>query len=204
MMEADDNETLKKNLDIIIKQTDRISGFISSLLKLSRSNSADLELDILEICPIVSEVLDLLAPKFRKSNIDVEVNIEEGLVAMADDGRVEQVLINLLVNAVHAIERKLERDASSESRAQYIRILGRRTIDRVEITIEDSGCGISSENLKKVFEPFFTTKPTGQGTGLGLSIVNRIIHEMSGTIFVESSEGKGTRFTFTLQPPQVQ
>ena len=204
LMDAEGDENLKKNLDIIIKQTDRISGFIGSLLKLSRSNSADLELDILEIRPVVDEVLDLLAPKIRKNKIEVEVNLEEGMVAFADDGRLEQVLINLMVNAVHAIEKKLERDDSAEKNAQYIRVLGRRTVDRAEITIEDSGCGIAPENLKKVFEPFFTTKPTGQGTGLGLSIVNRIINEMSGTIFVESTEGKGTRFTFTLQLPQIQ
>lgn len=197
LMDPDANENLKKNLDIIIKQTDRVSGFIGSLLKLSR-NTSDLVLEKLAIEPIVNEVVDLLAPKFRKSKIQVEVKLEENLQALADDGRIEQVLINLLVNGVHAIEKKREQ-ATEDNSAQYIRILGRSTIDRVEITIEDSGCGISEENLKKIFEPFFTTKPTGQGTGLGLSIVNRILHEMSGTIYVESQQGQGTRFTFTLK-----
>lgn len=199
LMEADDNEDLKKNLDIIIKQTDRISGFISSLLKLSRSSSADVELHSLALLPVVNEVLDLLAPKFRKNKIQVEVNLEEGLRAQADDGRLEQVLINLLVNAVHAIERKFEKLPATQSQAQYIRVLGRTALDRIEVTVEDSGCGIASDHLKKIFEPFFTTKPAGQGTGLGLSIVSRILHEMNGTIFVASKEGQGTRFTFTLK-----
>lgn len=192
------DERLVKNLEIIIKQTDRISGFINSLLKLSRS-AGDQHLESLDAANVIRGVLDLLAPKIRNTQIQLEVNLAENLIAYADIGRLEQIIINLVVNAIHAIEKKREASVALES-SQYIRIFAFRSTDQIKVSIEDSGCGIPEENMKKIFEPFFTTKPAGQGTGLGLSIVNRIVNEMGGAISVKSREGKGTTFTFTLKP----
>lgn len=106
--------------------------------------------------------------------------------------QLNQVFMNLLINASHAVDKKGE-----------IRIKTWDDADSIFVAIQDNGCGIAEENRKKIFEPFFTTKEVGKGTGLGLSIVYDIITSHGGTIVVESEEGKGTTFTIRLprEPP---
>ncbi|MEO7035689.1 MAG: ATP-binding protein [Polyangiaceae bacterium] len=108
------------------------------------------------------------------------------------EARLGQVILNILINAAHAIE-----PGASEHNAITVRTRqdprGRPTLE-----IEDTGCGIAKENLTRVFDPFFTTKPVGVGTGLGLSIAQRIVRELEGEILVESEHGRGTRVTVTL------
>ena len=102
-------------------------------------------------------------------------------------GQLNQVWMNLLVNAAQAIKEPGE-----------VRISTRRDEQMVVITITDTGCGIATEHLKNIFDPFFTTKPIGEGTGLGLSVTYSIIERHNGIIKVESSLGKGTTFTVTI------
>lgn len=101
--------------------------------------------------------------------------------------QLNQVFMNLLVNAAQAIEKQGE-----------IKIATRTDNGNVEITIADTGSGIPQENLHKIFDPFFTTKDVGQGTGLGLNVAYNIIKKHKGTIDVESTVGKGTTFTITI------
>ncbi len=101
--------------------------------------------------------------------------------------QLNQVLMNLLLNAAQSIEKKGE-----------IRIKTRARDGQVEIRISDTGVGISKENLSKIFDPFFTTKDVGKGTGLGLNIAYNIIQKHKGTIEVESEVGKGTTFTIRI------
>jgi two-component system NtrC family sensor kinase len=102
-------------------------------------------------------------------------------------GQLNQVFMNLLVNAAQAIEQHGE-----------IRISTRQVGDAIVIEIADTGCGIPPDTLNRIFEPFFTTKPVGKGTGLGLSIVYDIVEKHGGEIAVESQPGQGTRFTIRL------
>ena len=101
--------------------------------------------------------------------------------------QLNQVFMNLLVNAAQSIAEKGE-----------IRIRTRSAMDHVEIEISDTGCGIPPENLTKIFDPFFTTKPVGKGTGLGLNVSYNIISKHDGTINAASTVGKGTTFTIRL------
>ena len=101
--------------------------------------------------------------------------------------QLNQVFMNILVNAAHAIEKHGE-----------IRISTRKIDDSVEIKISDTGAGIPKENLSKIFDPFFTTKEVGKGTGLGMNVAYNIIKKHNGTIDVESEVGKGTTFTITI------
>lgn len=111
---------------------------------------------------------------------------------IANEARLTQVFVNLLVNAAHAIERGTPDD-------NEIRIGIRATSgDRVVVEISDTGTGISKANLERIFDPFFTTKPTGLGTGLGLAICKGIIAELDGDISVESEPGVGSTFRVTL------
>jgi signal transduction histidine kinase len=101
--------------------------------------------------------------------------------------RLNQVFLNLLVNAGQAIDAK----------GTITIATGADDVD-VWVRIGDSGCGIPQEQLKRIFEPFFTTKPVGQGTGLGLSVSYAIVHKHGGRIEVESELGRGTQFTVTI------
>lgn len=107
--------------------------------------------------------------------------------------QINQVFMNLLVNAGHAIDKNGE-----------IKILTRKEGANVKVTISDNGHGIDKNNLNKLFEPFFTTKPVGKGTGLGLSLSYSIVTKHNGTIEVESELGKGTSFTVTLPIQQPE
>jgi two-component system NtrC family sensor kinase len=101
--------------------------------------------------------------------------------------QLNQVFMNLLVNAAHAIEKEGEITVRSWTEG-----------DAVLVSVSDTGCGIPRENLSRIFEPFFTTKEVGKGTGLGLSITYDIVKKHSGAITVKSEEGKGTTFTVRI------
>ena len=108
-------------------------------------------------------------------------------LVMCGPQRIGQVLINLLVNASQAIERKGE-----------IRIKTCQQDGYVVVEVTDTGKGIPPENIKKIFDPFFTTKPVGQGTGLGLSVSYEIVKKHGGDIEVRSKLGEGSTFTIRL------
>jgi len=117
---------------------------------------------------------------------------EPGLCALARDGELVQVLVNVLVNAAQAIPEQDGRD-------HFIRVVTRTTAaGDARITISDTGSGISSELLPRVFDPFATSKPRGEGSGLGLAISKRIVEEFGGRISVDSAEGGGTTVTVDL------
>ena len=109
-------------------------------------------------------------------------------------GEINQVFINLIVNAANAIT---DKDASNETLGT-ITIKSRVEEDKVIVSIGDSGCGISEENMVRIFEPFFTTKVVGKGTGQGLSLVHSVISRLGGEVGVESTVGEGTTFILTI------
>ena len=114
---------------------------------------------------------------------------------VADATKLEQVVTNLLVNACHAIE------PGSPSQNQIritTRLLDAGSSSTIELSVEDTGCGIPAERVRDIFEPFFTTKPRDQGTGLGLSMAREIVQFHGGELTCSSAEGQGTRFTVSL------
>lgn len=119
----------------------------------------------------------------------VEKDYTELPMVLCFPQQLNQVFLNLLVNAAHAID---------DDKEGVIRIITRHENDRVSISISDSGCGIPEESLKRIFEPFFTTKEVGKGTGLGLSIAYDIVTKHGGELQVTSSPGEGTTFTVLL------
>jgi len=118
---------------------------------------------------------------------DVKCCFAELPEIMCFPGKLNQVFMNLIVNAVHAVEED-----------GVICVSTTQERDSVTITVSDNGKGIAPEHLEDLFTPFFTTKPVGEGTGLGLSISHGIIEEHGGTISVDSTVGEGTTFTVTL------
>jgi two-component system, NtrC family, sensor kinase len=111
---------------------------------------------------------------------------------LLDDKKIKQVLINLIMNAVHAI--------AGEGKIMVHTRMNRKT-QQAQIVIQDTGAGIEHQNIARIFDPFFTTKPTGKGTGLGLSVSYGIIKNHGGDIDVESTPGIGSVFTVHLPIP---
>jgi two-component system cell cycle sensor histidine kinase/response regulator CckA len=187
-----------------IKQNaNRAANLVRQLLAFSRQQT--LRPRVQDIADILTEVSHLLR-RLIGANIDLEVlhGQDLGLVRV-DVGQMEQVLINLAVNARDAMEgggRLTIRTSHFENTEPFER--GADTMPPgqwVRIDVEDTGCGIPQENLNRIFEPFFTTKEVGQGTGLGLATVYGIIRQTDGYLHVESRIGDGT--TFSLYLPRL-
>jgi hypothetical protein len=170
----------------IEQQAFRAAGIASSLLNFSRQRDGDYQpLDVEEM---VTETLGLFEPHLRGRRIDLVRRVEGPMERVTGNrGRLQQVLMNLLLNAVDAMPDggRVTVAACSES-------------GRVRIEVSDTGCGIPPEHLDRIYDPFFTTKPRGQGTGLGLSVSYGIVKEHSGTLSAESSPGEGSRFVVSL------
>jgi signal transduction histidine kinase len=195
-MQLREDPSIRKNADIIITQIDRVSKLIRSLLNLARGDRAQGS-ERVRVGDVAGEVLELMAHEFRKNGIDVQNRLLDGddILVHGKGESLHQVLLNLLVNSVHAIE---SARAGGRTDGHFIRLEGKRVNGDWEVSIADSGTGISKENLKKLFRPFFTTKDIGVGTGLGLATAFRILEAWGGTIRAESREDKGAIFVLRL------
>jgi PAS domain S-box-containing protein len=170
----------------IQQQTQRASGIASSLLNFARQ--ADGDYQPIDVAGMAAETLQLFEPHLKGRRIRLVHEIEAPLPAVSGNrGRLQQVLMNLLLNAV---------DAMPEGGAITVRASA--APGRIRLTVSDTGVGITPENLEKIYDPFFTTKPRGQGTGLGLSVSYGIIKEHAGTLTAESTPGEGSRFIVSL------
>ena len=187
--DAGDGPFLKKMLNNIDQETLRARDVVKSLLEFSRAQ--DFCLRETQLSDVVKKAV-LLAKSQVGPNINVSIDIPEDLVFHIDIQRMQEVFINLIINAAQAIERQGE-----------IAITAALDFDSKGVLIEvrDTGSGIAEENQVKIFDPFFTTKEEGQGTGLGLSVVYGIIQKHEGTITVQSTPGQGTSFFIHLPFP---
>jgi two-component system, cell cycle sensor histidine kinase and response regulator CckA len=192
----------RENLDMALRSAERARDLIKRILSFSRPAAAQYR--PLKISPILEEAIKLLNATLPSSiEIHLEIRTNDDVV-LADASDVHQVIMNLGVNAKHAMSPK-------GGRLEYI--LGVEDLDAapaaklaltpgpyVHFQTRDTGHGMSREVLERVFEPFFTTKPAGRGTGLGLTFVHKMVTRCQGRIDVESEEGKGT--TFHIYLPQ--
>jgi len=170
----------------IEQQAFRAAGIASSLLNFARQ--ADGDHQSVDVSGMAAETLQLFEPHLKGRRITMVREIEAPLPSvMGNRGRLQQVLMNLLLNAV---------DAMPEGGT--IGVCASASAGRVRLTVSDTGVGISAEHLEKIYDPFFTTKPRGQGTGLGLSVSYGIIKEHAGTLTAESAPGEGSRFIVSL------
>jgi len=170
----------------IEQQAFRAAGIASSLLNFSRQRDGDYQ--PLDIAEMMSETLELFQSHLRGRRIELVREVEGSLDRVnGNRGRLQQVLMNLLLNAVDAMP-----DGGT------LTVAAHSEPGRVQFAVKDTGCGIPPEHLDRIYDPFFTTKPRGQGTGLGLSVSYGIVKEHSGTLLAESSPGEGSRFVVSL------
>jgi two-component system NtrC family sensor kinase len=178
------------------KELERTSRIIRNLLDFSRQSDADMRPT--EINKVVEAALLLVRHQISLENIKLEMKLGEGLpLVLAGFDQIQQVLINLLLNAIQAMPEGGQLSVTT-SLAKNIRI-GEALKNTVRIDVTDTGIGIPKENLAKLFTPFFTTKEKGKGVGLGLPVVHGIIERHKGKIEVVSEVNRGTTFTIYLE-----
>ncbi len=176
------DERSRWRLQTIREQIDRISRIIQMLLNIAKPRPpqrAPVELrETLESC------LGFLAVKLQRRKIRVETDLPFAAVLDGDREKLQQVFLNLFLNAADAMPEGGELGVSMRRSEQ----------EGVELRVTDSGFGVPASALERVFEPFFTTKPAGEGSGLGLMVARGIVDQHGGSIEVRSEEGQGTEF----------
>jgi signal transduction histidine kinase len=191
-------EEIVEGARVIRGQVDRMAGIIRQFLDFARPSPPKKELADLQ--GIVRMTLDLLGPMSRKRDVGLRIGAEDPSATVRVDSRqIQQVLTNLLVNAIHASS------PSTEVVIDVRRELGRSPEDAegaerscVVLSVRDRGSGIAPEHLDRIFDPFFSTKSAGEGTGLGLSIAQGIVRDHGGWLDVASEPGEGSVFSIHL------
>jgi PAS domain S-box-containing protein len=186
MRQMSPDDPLSRTLDKIVKQAFRASEIVNNLLKFSRVSGS--EYSELDLNKLVRETMSLVEPMLRASKIAVIAQLCPSLpMVYANPGKLQQVFMNLIINARDAMPRGGELTIATDCEDSSVRV-----------EVSDNGVGISPEHLSKIFDPFFTTKSTSRGTGLGLAVTYGIIREHLGKIEVRSVLGRGTSFRVDL------
>jgi len=192
---------MKTKLDRIAKQTERASTLVDGLRAVARKPANDpLPFDIVEAARVGG---DLLHEQLRVARVDFTLDLPPpGLLVEGEASRLQQVIINLVLNARDAL---LEKSAQAPAGVLGHIVLGVAALPAggAVLTVEDDGPGIPAHVLQRLFEPFFTTKPTGKGTGLGLSISYDIVKRMGGDIIAGNRPEGGARFQVTFPPVEA-
>jgi len=176
----------RQDLDLIIHETTRASGIVRDLLDFARERPS--EKRTVQLNEIVRRTVRLLGNQKAFQKITIVENLDDGLPGVeADENQIQQVLVNLLLNACAAM-----------SDGGTLMLSSTLHDGHVCVAVADTGTGIRREHLHRIFEPFFSTKSVGQGTGLGLSVSYGIVQQHGGRLEVESQEGMGSTFTVVL------
>jgi signal transduction histidine kinase/uncharacterized protein YigA (DUF484 family) len=188
--EIPEGSTLRSDLELVLKESQRAREVVRRLLEFSRpSENQRIRTDINEL---VEDVLNLVHHLTVTGGIQVSIDLCDELPWVSvDPAQIKQVLLNLVHNSIQAMS----------GGGELIIKTGHSRQDNVEwltISVSDTGVGIASENMERIFEPFFTTRPAGQGTGLGLSVSYGIVTDHGGYIEAQSQPGKGSHFTVYL------
>ncbi len=193
------------NLQEIVHLIDHMASIIGQLKVFSRKEAESLGAVHVGTC--ITAAVKITESEIRRHRIELIMDAgEQDVMVLADMVRLEQVLINLITNAVQAIAEPAEdADPTERSGKRHLCIKVTEIPDQVIIAVQDSGPGISSEALSHLFEPFFTTKKQSQGLGLGLSISHRIVESMGGSLTARNVQGEGGAvFVVTLRKADVQ
>jgi two-component system NtrC family sensor kinase len=192
-----------EDLDLVIRETKRCAAIIRRLLDFAREKTP--EKKFIDLNQVIEDTARIIERPASFRDVEISLELDSGLPPVwGDADLIKQVIMNILVNAQHAIEhegsitvrsRRFPEAKSAEP--------GKEPAPMAEIAIIDTGCGIPEKNLKRIFDPFFTSKEVGKGTGLGLSVSHGIVRAHGGAIEVDSVVGKGSTFRIylPLKPP---
>lgn len=192
---------ISEKLQRVQGQVERAGRIIEQLRTFGR-RSSETKLLSFDLRPPVAHVEDMLGEQLRQAGIELEVDLPEDLPpALGDAGQLEQVLLNMLINARDAFEdgAKLPEWQPPANPRINVTACAVPHPPSIELKVSDNGPGMSDEVRARVFQPFYTTKEVGRGTGLGLAISYSLIRGSGGTLGVESELGRGTIFTISLR-----
>jgi len=179
-------QQVKDNLDLIVSETGRCAKIVRGLLEFARESIPEKKLD--SINRVIKHTLDLVSQQAIFQDVDIQCHCEEQLPELElDADQLQQVFFNMFINAGQAMPKGGSLTITSSLQGQGI----------IRIVVEDTGTGISKDNLERIFDPFFSTK-SQKGFGLGLSVSYGIIKNHGGRVDVQSAEGQGTTFTIEL------
>jgi two-component system NtrC family sensor kinase len=188
LLEDELNDEQRESVQLIKRESDRATQVIRDLLLFARKSDA--ARGLVDVNALLEQTLRLRAYVLRSSEIEVSLHLDESCpTVQGDEQRLQQVILNLMTNAEHAMEGRPHRHLALRTRGD---------LDRVLISVQDTGHGMEPAVQQRLFEPFFTTKPPGLGTGLGLSVSYGIAQAHNGTLEVQSTANVGTMFTLNL------
>lgn len=173
----------------ILTETERLSKIVDDLLKYGKP--VPLSPVKFNLKPFFNHIIELARQYDPKKNIKFGLSCND-LVIVADERKLEELFLNLVINAIQAIDKdegNIKIECTDEG-------------ENIKVVVQDNGMGMDKETLRNIFVPFYTTKE--HGTGLGLAIVHRVVEEHGGQIYVESEEGKGTKFTILLPKREMK
>lgn len=191
-MPADSQDA--EDLDLVIRETKRCAAIIRRLLDFAREKAP--EKKFADLNRLIEDTARIVERPAHLQDIGITLDLDSRLPQVwMDPDLLKQVVMNMLVNAQHAID---EKGTITVRTRELPASPGAKAPRRVEVSIIDTGCGIPAKDLPRIFDPFFTTKGVGKGTGLGLSVSHGIVSAHGGTIEVESQPGEGTTFRVRL------
>jgi len=198
-----DKSTDADDMDLVIRETKRCAAIIKRLLDFAREKLP--EKKFTDLNQVIDDTVRIVEQPAHLRDIEITVHLDRTLPPIwIDADQIKQVIMNMLVNAQHAVEEKGSITVSTR-RSLDPRAPASEPKPMVEISIVDTGCGIPEANLRRIFDPFFTSKDVGKGTGLGLSVSHGIVEAHGGLIEVESKVGEGSTFRvlLPLTPPSA-
>jgi two-component system NtrC family sensor kinase len=179
------HDDAKNDITLLRKEGQRCARIIQGILNFARENEPCYK--PFNLSELIYETLELLHHRIESSDINLVTNIEDELVMEGDAGMLQQVLVNVLLNAIQASSVNAE-----------ILINAKNQDGKLIIDIIDQGTGIQGNDFSKIFDPFFTTKSEGEGTGLGLSVSYGIIKHHGGSISIDNMKDAGVKVSITL------
>ncbi len=198
-----DNSGDAEDMDLVIRETKRCAAIIKRLLDFAREKQPEKKFN--DINQIIEDTVRIVERPAHLRDIAITMDLDRTLPPIwIDADQIKQVIMNMIVNAQHAVEEKgnitIRTRRAAEPRPS---VQTAEPIPMVEISIIDTGCGIPEKNLRRIFDPFFTSKEVGKGTGLGLSVSHGIVEAHGGAIEVQSKVGEGSTFSIflPLTPP---
>ena len=195
LLNKDIPEEIREDVGIIYSEARRAADVMKNLLIFARKHSPVKTL--INVNSVIEKVLQLRAYEHKVENIQVVTRFAADLpLAMIDDFQMQQVFLNIIINAEHFMREAHQRGT--------LTITTRHIGNIIRVSFKDDGPGISEEDLGRLFDPFFTTKEVGEGTGLGLSICHGIVTEHRGRIHAEGKRGRGATFVVELPVPADQ
>ena len=201
--ELEDASEIQDSARIIGEQAERMTHIVRKLLDFARRQPP--EKRRVELASLARTSVEMLEPLAKRRGVELSIDVAApGVLLLADPGQLQQVLTNVVVNAIQASPsgssvsiHLREQDVVADSKT------GRRAGSHAVLEVIDRGEGIPEESMDSIFDPFFTTKPVGEGTGLGLSVAYAIVEEHSGFIEVESTRNQGSCFRIWLPQESI-